>query len=65
MGWQDDKKQIMEQVWVVDNTNVFMADITFAALILIVWLIWLRKDWIALGMILFYISMIPVWHYFN
>ena len=55
----------MEQVWIVDNTNVLIADITFATLVLIVWLIWLRKDWIALGMILFYISMIPVWHYFN
>ena len=65
MGWQDDKKQVMEQVWVVDNTNVFMADITFATLILIVWLIWLKKDYIALGMILFYISMIPIWHYFS
>ena len=65
MGWQDDKIQIMEQVWVVDNTNVFIADITFAALILIVWLIWLRNDYISLGMILVYVSMIPIWHYLN
>ncbi len=55
----------MEQVWVVDNSKVLIADITFAVLVLLVWLIWLRKDWIALGMILFYISMIPIWHYFN
>ena len=55
----------MEEVWVVDNSKVLIADITFAVLVLLVWLIWLRKDWIALGMILFYISMIPIWHYFN
>ena len=55
----------MEQVWVVDNSKVLIADITLAVLVLLVWLIWLRKDWIALGMILFYISMIPIWHYFN
>ena len=53
------------KVWVVDNSNVLIADISFATLILIVWIIWLRKDWIVLGMILFYISMIPIWHYFN
>ena len=53
------------KVWVVDNSNVLIADITFATLILIVWIIWLRKDWIVLGMILFYISMIPIWHYYN
>ena len=53
------------RVLVVDNTNVLIADITFAVLILIVWFIWLRKDWIALSFILFYISMIPIWHYFN
>ena len=65
MGWQDDKKQVMEQVWVVDNTNVLIADITFATLVLIAWLIWLRKDWISFGFILIYISAIPIWHYFN
>ena len=53
------------KVWVVDNSNVLIADISFATLILIVWIIWLRKDWIVLGMILFYISMIPIWHYYN
>ena len=53
------------KVWVVDYSNVLIADITFAVLILIVWFIWLRKDWITLGIILFYISMIPTWHYFN
>ena len=53
------------RVLVVDNSNVLIADITFAVLILIVWFIWLRKDWIALSFILFYISMIPIWHYFN
>ena len=25
----------------------------------------LRRDWIALGFILVYISMIPIWHYFS
>ena len=50
---------------VVDNTNVLIADITFATLFLIVWFIWLKKDWITLGMILFYISMIPIWHYYH
>lgn len=53
------------KVWVVDYSNVLIADITFAVLILIVWFIWLRKDWITLGIIVFYISMIPIWHYFN
>ena len=53
------------KVWVVDNSNVLIADISFATLILIVWIIWLRKDWIVLVMILFYISMIPIWHYYN
>ena len=53
------------KVWVVDNSKVLIADITFATLILIVWIIWLRKDWIVLGIILFYISMIPIWHYYN
>ena len=48
-----------------DYTNVLIADISFATLIVIAWFIWLRKDWIALGFILFYISMIPIWHYFN
>ena len=65
MGWQDDKKQVMEQVWVVDNTNVLIADLTFATLILIVWLIWLKNDYISLGMILVYVSMIPIWHYYS
>ena len=49
----------------VDYTNVLIADITFVAVFLIVWFTWLRKDWIALGMILFYISMIPIWHYYH
>ena len=65
MGRQDVKAQIVEQVWIVDNTNVLIADITFAVLVLLAWFIWLRKDWIALGFILFYISMLPIWHYFN
>ena len=55
----------MEQVWIVDNTNVLIADITFVTLVLIVWLIWLKKDYIALGMILLYVSMIPIWHYYS
>ena len=55
----------MEQVWVVDNTSVLIADLTFAIIILIVWLIWLKNDYISLGMILVYVSMIPIWHYFN
>ena len=52
-------------MWVVDNTNVLIADITLALLFIIVWFIWLRKDWISLGMILFYISMIPIWPYYH
>ena len=52
-------------MWVVDNTNVLIADITLALLFIIVWFIWLKKDWITLGMILFYISMIPIWHYYS
>ena len=48
-----------------DYTNVLIADITFATLIVIAWFIWLRKDWIALSIILFYISMIPIWHYYH
>ena len=53
------------RVLVVDYTNVLIADISFAVLILIVWFIWLRKDYISLSFILFYISMIPIWHYYN
>ena len=53
------------KVLVVDYSKVLIADITFAVLVLLVWFIWLRKDWIALGIILFYISMIPIWHYYN
>ena len=52
-------------VWTTDYTNVLIADISFAVLVLIVWFIWLRKDWIALSIILFYISMIPIWHYYS
>ena len=52
-------------MWVVDNTNVLIADIILATLFLTVWFIWLRKDWITLGFILFYISMIPIWHYYH
>ena len=52
-------------VWTTDYTNVLIADISFAVLGLIVWFIWLRKDWIALSIILFYISMIPIWHYYH
>ena len=52
-------------VWVVDNTNVLIAYLTFAILILIVWLIWVKNDYISLGMILAYVSMIPIWNYFN
>jgi len=55
----------MKNVWVVDNTNVLIADITFITLISIIWLIWFRKDWVAFSFILIYISMIPIWHYFN
>ena len=54
-----------EKVWITDYTNVLIADITFASLVLIAWLIWFKKDWISLGFILFYISMIPIWHYFH
>ncbi len=54
-----------EKVFVTDYTNVLIADIVFASLVLIAWLIWLRKDWIALGFIVFYISMIPIWHYYS
>ena len=50
---------------VVDNTNVLIADIVFATFILLIWFIWMRKDWIAFSFISFYISMIPIWHYFN
>ena len=57
-----DKKDL---VLVVDNTNVLIADITFATLILIAWFIWMRKDWISFSFILFYISMIPLWHYYH
>ena len=49
----------------VDYTNVLIADCIFATLFLIIWFIWLRRDWIALGFILVYISMIPIWHYFS
>ena len=49
----------------VDYTNVLIADCIFATLVLIAWFIWLRRDWISLGFILFYISMIPIWHYYN
>ena len=52
-------------VWTTDYTNVLIADISFAVLVLIVWSIWLRKDWISLSIILFYISMIPIWHYYS
>ena len=58
-------KEKTELVWTTDYTNVLIADISFAVLILIVWFIWLRKDYISLSFILFYISMIPIWHYFN
>ena len=54
-----------QYVLTTDYTNVLIADISFAVLVLIAWFIWLRKDWITLGFVLFYISMIPIWHYFN
>ena len=54
-----------QKVFVTDYTNVLIADIVFASLVLVAWLIWLRKDWIALGFILFYMSMIPIWHYYS
>jgi hypothetical protein len=54
-----------QKVFVTDYTNVLIADIVFASLVLVAWLIWLRKDWIALGFIVFYISMIPIWHYYS
>ena len=52
-------------VWTTDYTNVLIADVSFATIVLIAWFIWLRKDLISLGFIVFYISMIPIWHYFN
>ena len=52
-------------VWTTDYTNVLIADISFAVLVLIAWFIWLRKDWISLVFIVFYISMIPIWHYYS
>ena len=52
-------------VWTVDYTNVLIADIVFAILVVLFWFIWLRRDWISLGFILFYISMIPIWHYYS
>ena len=57
-----DKKDL---VWVVDNSNVLIADIVFATSILLIWFIWMRKDWIAFSFISFYISMIPLWHYYH
>ena len=52
-------------VWTTDYTNVLIADVSFATIVLIAWFIWLRKDWISLGFIVFYISMIPIWHYYS
>ena len=48
-----------------DYTNVLIADIFLGVSALLVWIIWLRKDWISLGIILFYVSMIPLWHYYH
>ena len=48
-----------------DYTNVLIADIILASLVVIWWLIWNRHDYITLGIILFYISMIPIWHYYS
>ena len=52
-------------VWTTDYTNLLIADVSFATIVLIAWFIWLRKDWISLGFIVFYISMIPIRHYYS
>jgi hypothetical protein len=54
-----------ELVWVIDNSNVLIADIAFSIFFIIAWFLWFRKDWIAFSFILFYISMIPIWHYYH
>ena len=51
---------------IVDNHHaVLTADISIVVTLLILWLIFGKKDYIALGMIMVYVSMIPVWHYFH
>ena len=52
-------------MWVVNNTNVLIADLSIVTILLILWLIFGKKDYIALGMILVYASMIPIWHYYH
>ena len=51
---------------IVDNHHaVLTADISVVVILLMLWLIFGKKDYIALGMILVYVSMFPIWHYFH